>query len=208
MPKIMIIEDNENIKKELMEFLMRYGYEVDAPNDFENIVKLALNDEPDLVCIESYITNANRGYEIADFYRKRGIKVAIGGIHSTSLPVEAKNRADVILLGLGERSFPEFLKDFKEGNSKKFYNQGEISLDNIPLPRRDLFKTEKYLVPNSMVFSRGCPNKCSFCYVSSFYKGGKSFFAYKVDRILQEIESMKGRHLYFLDDNIFADKKS
>ena len=31
MPKIMIIEDNENIKKELIEFLMRYGYEAYAP---------------------------------------------------------------------------------------------------------------------------------------------------------------------------------
>lgn len=173
----------------------------------EHIEEINLNDEPDLVCIESYITNANRAYEIADFYRKRGIKVAIGGIHATSLPIEAKKHADTVLLGLGERSFPEFLKDFKEGNIKEFYEQGEVSLDNLPLPRRDLFKQEKYLVPNSMVFSRGCPNKCSFCYVSSFYKGGKSFFAYKVDRILKEIESMKGRHLYFLDDNIFADKK-
>nr|WP_243270660.1 radical SAM protein [Clostridium paraputrificum] len=57
-----------------------------------------------------------------------------------------------------------------------------------------------------MVFSRGCPNKCSFCYVSSFYKGGKSYYSYKIDRILEEIDSMKGRHLYFLDDNIFANK--
>ncbi|ADL52979.1 B12-binding domain-containing radical SAM protein [Clostridium cellulovorans] len=173
----------------------------------EHVEEINLNDEPDLVCIESYITNAYRAYEIADSYRKRGIKVAIGGLHATSLPEEAKNHADTILLGLGENSFPKFLKDFKDGNCKEFYQQGEVSLDNLPLPRRDLFKQEKYLVPNSMVFSRGCPNKCSFCYVSSFYKGGKSFFAYKVDRVLEEIESMKGKHLYFLDDNIFANKK-
>lgn len=170
----------------------------------EHVEKIDLNDNPDLVCIESYITNSNRAYEIADSYRKRGIKVAIGGIHATSLPSEAKEHADSVLLGLGERSFPKFLRDFKEGQAKKFYEQGEVSLDGLPLPRRDLFKKEKYLVPNSMVFSRGCPNKCSFCYVSSFYKGGKSFYTYKVDRILEEIESMKGRHLYFLDDNIFA----
>jgi len=173
----------------------------------EHIEEIRLDDEPDLVCIESYITNANRAYEIADSYRKRGIKVAMGGIHATSLPIEAKSHADVVLLGLGENSFPKFLKDFKNGYSKEFYDQGDVSFDNLPLPRRDLFKQEKYLVPNSMVFSRGGPNKCSFCYVSSFYKGSKSFFAYKVDRILEEIESMKGKHLYFLDDNIFADKK-
>lgn len=173
----------------------------------EHIEEVNFNDEPNLVCIESYITNAHRTYEIADFYRKRGIKVAIGGLHATTLPLEAKRHADTVLLGLGENSFPKFLKDFKDGNIKEFYNQGEVSLDNLPLPRRDLIKQEKYLVPNSMVFSRGCPNRCSFCYVNSFYKGSKSFFAYKVDRILEEIESMKGRHLYFLDDNIFADKK-
>jgi len=173
----------------------------------EHIENIKLEDKPDLVCIQSYITNSHRAYEIADSYRARGIKVAIGGLHSTSMPEEAKKHADVILLGLGERNFPKFLADFKNGEELEVYEQGDVSLDSLPLPRRDLFKKEKYLVPNSMVFSRGCPNKCSFCYVSSFYKGGKSFYTYKIDRILEEIDSMKGKHLYFLDDNIFADKK-
>ncbi|MDU1414624.1 MAG: radical SAM protein [Clostridium sp.] len=173
----------------------------------EHIEEVNLEDTPDLVCIESYITNSNRAYEIADAYRARGIKVAIGGIHATSLPYEAKVHADSILLGLGERSFPQFLKDFKECKIQDFYKQGEVFLDDLPLPRRDLFRSEKYLVPNSMVFSRGCPNRCSFCYVNSFYKGTKSYYSYKVDRILAEIESMSGKHLYFLDDNIFANKE-
>lgn len=173
----------------------------------EHVEKINLDDEPDLVCIESYITNAHRAYEIADSYRKRGIKVAIGGIHATSMQSEAKKHADVVLLGLGEASFPKFLSDLRAGKALEVYEQGEVSLDRLPLPRRDLFKKDKYLVPNSMVFSRGCPNKCSFCYVNSFYKNGKSFYAYKIDRILEEIESMPGKHLYFLDDNLFADKK-
>jgi radical SAM superfamily enzyme YgiQ (UPF0313 family) len=172
----------------------------------EHIENINLEDKPDLVCIECYITNAYRAYEIADSYRARGIKVAIGGLHATSLPQEAKKHADTLLLGLGEKSFPKFLEDFKAGRELPVYEQGEVSLDFLPLPRRDLFKVDKYLVPNSMVFSRGCPNKCSFCYVSSFYKNGKSFYTYKIDRILEEISSMKGKHLYFLDDNIFADK--
>lgn len=172
----------------------------------EHVETLKLDDFPDLVCIETYITNSYRAYEIADNYRKKGVTVALGGLHATSLPDEAKKHCDVILLGLGESSFPKFLKELKEGRNKKIYNQGDVCFDSIPLPRRDLFKNDKYLVPNSMVFSRGCPNKCSFCYVSSFYKGGKSYYSYKIDRILEEIDSMKGRHLYFLDDNIFANK--
>ncbi|MFZ7120251.1 MAG: B12-binding domain-containing radical SAM protein [Eubacteriaceae bacterium] len=173
----------------------------------EHVEKVILDDEPDLVCIETYITNSDRAYEIADHYRLRGIKVAIGGLHATSLPIEAKMHADTVLTGLGENSFRKFLKDFREKKELDYYNQGIVSFDNLPLPRRDLIKREKYLVPNSMVFSRGCPNKCSFCYISSFYKNGKSFYTYKIDRILDEIDSMKGSHLYFLDDNLFANKK-
>ena len=149
----------------------------------EHVETLKLDDFPDLVCIETYITNSYRAYEIADHYRKKGVTVALGGLHATSLPDEAKKHCDVILLGLGESSFPKFLKELKEGRNKKIYNQGDVCFDSIPLPRRDLFKNDKYLVPNSMVFSRGCPNKCSFCYVSSFYKGGKSYYSYKIDRI-------------------------
>ncbi|MCM1989164.1 B12-binding domain-containing radical SAM protein [Oceanirhabdus seepicola] len=173
----------------------------------EHIQEVILDDEPDLVCIETYITNSHRAYKIADHYRSNGIKVAIGGVHATSMPTEAKMHADTVLIGLGESSFPKFLKDLREGKELDYYNQGAVSFDYLPLPRRDLIKSEKYLVPNSMVFSRGCPNRCSFCYISSFYKGGKSFYTYKIDRILEEIDSMKGRHLYFLDDNLFADKK-
>lgn len=173
----------------------------------EHIEEINFNDMPDLVCIETYITNAKRAYKIADFYRQKGSFVAIGGLHATTLPQEAKQHADSVLLGLGENSFPQFLSDFRLKKTKEFYHPGIINLDHLPLPRRDLIKREKYLVPNSMVFSRGCPNKCSFCYISSFYKGDKSFYAYKIDRILEEITSMKGKHLYFLDDNLFADKK-
>jgi len=173
----------------------------------EHVEELDLEDKPDLVVIQSYITNAYRAYAIADNYRARGIKVVLGGLHATSMPAEVRKHADIVLYGLGEKNFPEFLADFRKKQALAVYEQGDVSLDELPLPRRDLFKSERYLVPNSMVFSRGCPHKCSFCYVSSFYREGKSYYTYKIDRILKEIDSMPGKHLYFLDDNIFADKK-
>jgi radical SAM superfamily enzyme YgiQ (UPF0313 family) len=173
----------------------------------EHIEAVCTDDSPDLVCIETYITNAHRAYEIADAYRARGIHVALGGLHATALPQEALLHADTVVSGLGERSFPLLLRDLRKGNPQPFYREAVESLDGIPLPRRDLIKREKYLVPNSMVFSRGCPNRCSFCYVDSFYRGGKSFYAYRLERILEEIATLPGRHLYFLDDNLFADKK-
>lgn len=173
----------------------------------EHVEKINLEDNPDVVVIQTYVTNAYGAYKIADTYRARGITVIIGGLHATTMPAEAKAHADALLLGLGEYNFPKLLTDLRMSKGAAVYEQGDVRLDDLPLPRRDLLKTERYLVPNSMVFSRGCPNQCSFCYVNSFYKNGKSFYTYKIDRILQEIESMPGKHLYFLDDNIFADKK-
>jgi radical SAM superfamily enzyme YgiQ (UPF0313 family) len=72
------------------------------------------------------------------------------------------------------------------------------------MPRRDLIKRHLYFVPNSIVVSRGCPYDCDFCYKGSFFKGGKSFYTFTLDRALAEIDSLMGRHLFFLDDNIFA----
>jgi radical SAM superfamily enzyme YgiQ (UPF0313 family) len=75
---------------------------------------------------------------------------------------------------------------------------------DAPLPRRDLIKRNLYLVPNSIVVSRGCPHRCDFCYKEAFFKGGKSFYTLTVDRALTEIESLPGKHLYFLDDHLFG----
>jgi len=52
----------------------------------EHVEKLDLDDEPDLVVIQVYITSAYRAYRIADHYRQRGAHVALGGLHVTSMP--------------------------------------------------------------------------------------------------------------------------
>ena len=77
MGKIMIVEDNENIKKELMEFLMRYGYEVHAPNDFENIVKLALKDEPDLILLDINLPYYDGYYICREIRKEKDIPIII-----------------------------------------------------------------------------------------------------------------------------------
>jgi hypothetical protein len=76
-----------------------------------------------------------------------------------------------------------------------------------PRPRRDLVKRHLYLVPNSIVVSRGCPHHCDFCYKDAFFQGGKSFYTQAVDEALAEIDRLPGRHLYFLDDHLFGDAR-
>jgi radical SAM superfamily enzyme YgiQ (UPF0313 family) len=80
-------------------------------------------------------------------------------------------------------------------------------MNGAPAPRRELIKRHLYLVPNSLVVSRGCPHRCDFCYKDSFFQGGRSFYTRAVDGALAEIGRLPGRHLYFLDDHLLADAR-
>ena len=170
----------------------------------EHVETLDLNDEPDLVVIQVYITSAYRAYQIADHYRAKGAYVCLGGLHVTSLPEEAEAHADAIFIGPGEDTWPRFLHDFREKHPGKKYVSEIRTLANLPFPRRDLIRRSLYLVPNSLVVSRGCPHVCDFCYKEAFFEGGKSFYTLTVDRALAEVEGLPGKHLYFLDDHLFG----
>lgn len=173
----------------------------------EHVEEIDTSDEPDLVVIQVYITNAFRAYQLADAYRKKGCYVCLGGLHVTSLPEEAMSHADTIFLGPGEESWPRFLRDFRAGEAKKMYVSNERSLQRIPPIRRDLIRRQLYLVPNSIVVSRGCPHHCDFCYKDAFFEGGRSFYTQQVDDALAEIDRLPGRHLYFLDDHLLGNQR-
>jgi radical SAM superfamily enzyme YgiQ (UPF0313 family) len=173
----------------------------------EHVEELDTTDCPDLVIIQVYITNAFRAYRLADHYRMKGAYVCLGGLHVTSLPEEAMIHADSIFMGPGEDIFPQFLSDYRDHRPKKIYNNVKRDIQEIPPIRRDLIKRHLYLVPNSIVVSRGCPHHCDFCYKDAFFEGGKSFYTQRVDAALSEIDRLPGRHLYFLDDHLLGNQK-
>ena len=173
----------------------------------EHVEPLRLDDTPDIVVIQVYITSARRSYEIADLYRSRGAHVCLGGLHVTSLPEEAAVHADTLFIGPGEDTWPQFLTDFRRGAAKPAYRSQVRTLAGVPPIRRDLIKRRLYLVPNSIVVSRGCPHKCDFCYVGSFFQEGRHFYTQTVDAALAEIDRLPGRHVYFLDDHLFGNPR-
>jgi radical SAM superfamily enzyme YgiQ (UPF0313 family) len=174
----------------------------------DHVERLTTDDAPDLVVIQVYITNAYRAYALADLYRARGCHVALGGLHVTALPGEAASHADTIFLGPGEQTFPQFLADLRAGCPKaRYVSSGGRTIHGLPPIRRDLIKRSHYLVPNSIVVTRGCPQHCDFCYKDAFFAGGRSFYAQCVDEALAEIDRLPGRHLYFLDDHLLGDRR-
>jgi radical SAM superfamily enzyme YgiQ (UPF0313 family) len=173
----------------------------------EHVEKLDLEDEPDLVVIQVYITSAYRAYELADHYRRKGAYVTLGGLHVTALPEEAARHGDTIFTGPGDDTWPQFLADYKAGRPAKVYDSKSRTLIGIPPIRRDLIKRHLYLCPNSIVVSRGCPHMCDFCYKEAFFRGGKSFYTQAVDDALAEIARLPGRHVYFLDDHLLGNAR-
>jgi len=174
----------------------------------EHVEPLTLDDAPELVVIQVYITNAHRAYRIADHYRGQGAFVCLGGLHVTSLPGEAAAHADAIFLGPGEQTFPKFLQDFRAGTPERIYTSAAgRTLERVPPIRRDLIRRRFYLVPNSIVVTRGCPQHCDFCYKDAFFQGGRGFYTQRVDDALAEIDRLPGRHLYFLDDHLLGDRR-
>jgi radical SAM superfamily enzyme YgiQ (UPF0313 family) len=174
----------------------------------EHVEPVDAGDRPDLVVIQVYITNARRAYALADAYRSKGVCVALGGLHVTALPDEAAAHADVVFLGPGEQTFPQFLEDFRRGRPlRRYASTAGRTLERLPPIRRDLIRRRSYLVPNSLVVTRGCPQHCDFCYKDAFFEGGRSFYTQRVDDALAEIDRLPGRHLYFLDDHLFGDTR-
>ena len=119
---------------------------------------------------------------------------------------EAARHADSVFLGPGEDTWPAFLGDLSRGTAAAAVPLRRAHAGpRCRRIRRDLIKRHLYLVPNSIVVSRGCPHSCDFCYKEAFFEGGRGFYTQKVDAALAEIERLPGRHLYFLDDHLFGD---
>jgi thiamine phosphate synthase YjbQ (UPF0047 family) len=146
----------------------------------EHVERPDLDDTPDLVVIQVYITSANRAYRLADEYRRRGAHVALGGLHVTSLPEEAAAHADTIFLGPGEDTWPQFLRTTARGGRDASTSRARARWwAAADPPRSD--QAPAVSRPNSIVVSRGCPHVCDFCYKEAFFEGGKSFYTQTVD---------------------------
>jgi radical SAM superfamily enzyme YgiQ (UPF0313 family) len=171
----------------------------------ENVEAIDFDSRPDLVAVSLMTPLAPRGYEIADQFRIRGVPVVVGGVHATMMPEEAEEHADAVVIGEGEILWPEVVADFIRGELKKYYlTDRRAPLASLPWPRRDLLRRGAYLFQNTLQTTRGCPNDCDFCSVTTFY--GNTYRFRPVDEVLREIGALKGNLIFFVDDNIIGSR--
>lgn len=163
-------------------------------------------DEPtDLVAITVETFTARRSYEISEEYRKRGVKVIMGGMHVKLLPDEVKQYCDSIMIGDAEDKWEEMINDVKEGNLKQVYECNPVCIPQKGvITRRDIFKNKKYMPVSLIQFSRGCKYNCKYCASSVYFN--QRHFCRDVDEVVEEIKSQKRKLLFFVDDNIVGNK--
>jgi len=159
----------------------------------------------DIVGITAYSSAVNRGYEIAQMYRKQGIPTVMGGIHVSMMPEEAVNYCDAIVVGEAEHVWSDVLQDFEAGTLKKQYRGAWADLEKLPLPRRDVLQND-YYIWGSIQTSRGCPMNCAFCSVTAF-NGGR-FRRRRLEDVITELEQIPQKKVMITDDNLIGYSKA
>ena len=176
----------------------------------EQIRQVDYDIDVDLVAITFLISNAPHAYEIADRFRKRGIPVIMGGFHASALPEEVLEHANAVVIGEAEYVFQEIIDDFKRGSLKRIYKSTKLhSLKGLPVPRYDLIEKD-FIINHPVQATRGCPFRCSFCSVISFYP---SLRVRPIDEVIRDITCFEGKNyiqnkvVVFMDNNLVSNKR-
>lgn len=179
--------------------------------EIEEVSQLEGMGKYDLVAISSFAAQIYEAYRVADILRREGTTVVMGGLHVSSLPKEAKEHADAVIIGEGEAVWEHVITDLRSGKLKPFYSSFEkapFDLSKAPLPRFDLLDIDKY---NRITIqtSRGCIHNCEFCassrLISPWYRQKP------VEKVMEEVDRIVKRwehpFIEFADDNSFVNKK-
>lgn len=170
----------------------------------ERLAPIPFHAPTDLVAISVCTFSALRAYEIAAEYRRRGVPVVMGGFHPTLCPEEALQHADAVVRGDAEHSWTKVLADFEQGRLQRLYEPASPCPAAGVIPDRSVLARRAYLPLRLIQFGRGCNRTCEFCSIRAFYGGGSTYRP--VDSVLEEIRACNARRVFFVDDNIIANR--
>jgi radical SAM superfamily enzyme YgiQ (UPF0313 family) len=172
----------------------------------ENIESIDFDLEADLVGISAMTCYVNRGYEIADAFRARGVRVVMGGVHPSFMPWEALQHCDAVVIGEVELVLERLLDDLERGQMRGTYKADRLfPMDQLPLPRYDLLKKHRYVNRTFVQTSRGCHQGCTFC--AEPLMNGLKFRFRPVDEVIREVEMCGSRMIALNDADFFGTRE-
>ena len=179
------------------------GHETKIIN--ENVEKIDFDCGADLVGITITLDVMPRACQIAANFKKRGIPVVAGGIHVTCCPEDCLPHFSAICIGPAERVWARIIRDAEAGCLRQEYSDmNGFRGDEIASPKYDSIDQKKYLYSNVVSTSRGCPNRCSFCYNSC---NNRLYMRRPIPNVINDIKLLGTRHIFFIDDNFIGNPK-
>ncbi|MCM4174303.1 radical SAM protein [Arenibacter sp. TNZ] len=171
-----------------------------------------INEKPDIIALSSLTARINETYRLSQRFRSFGITVAIGGLHVSALPNEARQYADIVIQGEGEIIWETILNDYENDAIKSFYSsllnsKYTFHFNSCKIPKYELLDISKY---NRLTIqtTRGCPLNCNFCAASRTISSYKKKSIQQIEKELIKINEVWDRPFIELaDDNTFIDKK-
>ena len=157
----------------------------------------------DVVVVSFDTSSSYQAYEHAARFKERGAYILFGGYHTSSMPQEALEHADSIIIGAGELSLPQFFYDFAEGAPKQIYDNQDVEPCQFRIPARNAVKKSKYLKIPALIADRGCNNRCKFCAISKMWRSNPR----PVADVIAEIKGLRSRTVIFFDPNFFGKKE-
>lgn len=168
----------------------------------EETEPIDFDTDADLIGLTFMTCNAPRAYEIAGRFRRKGKTIIAGGYHPTFLPGETLQHVDAVCLGEAETVVERMVADYQRGALQPVYAGGLADLTQLPLPDRSLIHKTSYAGVDAIQATRGCPHRCSFCSITSFFR--HAFRRRPIEEVVRELRVL-GRTILFMDDNLTAD---
>lgn len=174
----------------------------------ENVEAIDFDTDADIIGLTGYVVHAQRIFEIAAEFRRRGKFVVAGGPFATLCPEQLRGKVDIVFAGEAEYTWPQFLEDYRAGAWKPEYRQDEKpDMQDSPLPRFDLLKLDHYR-SMTIQFARGCPFQCEFCDIIVMYgRRPRTKTVSQVMAEVREIHRLGMNNIFVVDDNFIGNKK-
>ncbi|MEK6947572.1 MAG: radical SAM protein [Nanoarchaeota archaeon] len=206
------------------------AYKLDF-SDVENVIK---EFKPDIVGVTAFTPTICDALLVVKLVKKIDPRIVtvMGGHHTDMYYKETINlgNIDYIVLGEGEEILPKLVSFIEKGEDVSkisglvFKKDGELvitgepgyikNLDDLPMPARDLMNLNKFQcvlgrekLITTMMSSRGCPYRCTFCYKPLKTRSWRFRSAENIVAEIEQCCSLGIKEIFFFDDNFSVDIK-
>lgn len=210
-----------------------------GPKTVDEIAAEVVRFDPHLICFSVMSQQYKYALKIArELKRQLPFPIALGGVHATMVPEEIAQSGIFDYIGLGEcdEALPALVRAIREERdvtsipnfwvkTDAGYKRNALGpfpkLEDLPPKDYEIFDLDTMLGKMngwmSMITSRGCPYRCSYCFNHQLFaryreeageKPAAYLRRYPTERVISDMQGLRERHpgikTFIIDDDLFT----